>query len=815
MKFKKISIALTAFGLLLSACAGGPKVFDLTFHQTYEGPNEDFTVEVTQGVTTQEEIWSIEPEINERPGYSAEWEEYDILSMNSDLVVEPVYLANTYTATFKNRVTNSVLGTTTFTVEDTELSSFPELPTELGYTYAWESYQIQPNDMTVWCDREANIHTLKFFEDSAKTNQVGETINFTCETDPSSIDEPEVPFHEGFEGRWPEYDLTLDLDLEVVAIYELHQYYLDFRFEGRSYGLVGYDLTMEYSDITKPEVPTKTGYEVSWPSDVTLAYAEKEAPQVVEGIATPATYTVSYKGIVDTTKVTFGAAYELLAPGGGYAWYYGDTKVPTTGESWNYPHNVELEARAAYVILDFEDGVNPYVSINQGFDSISVVDNEGIDGSKALKLSYTDTSAFDARATFDKGYLDFIFDDPQVKALEFSAKGTVATNNFRHITVDASVVGGNTTIVSTYEANSQGYGIDTVYKKFYLTRGVYEQMSDTSWAIQYGATGPFDLYLDNIKASTVDYSDYSVGTFENGKFDLSNKRLLNPTGNNNRLIQWNEIPSNVTFSYEYKTEGNRSLQFQKNNGENSFYISQEMLNAIGEEGILFDVRSTAAINADAVQAGNSNTSIPKAQGFTRFAANVWHTLQVKKSQMTSDGRFIKFCWSTSATMYIDNIRMAKSSVESFESAKGTKQGEYGYIANYPILNDQDGSNCRDLTKTFILLSEWAACTNAEVTTERASHGISSAKFTLSKSGPLAIAPYLVKLMDDDSTIKLDVYTEDMDIISPIFGEYPKGEWFTITITKADLNGNRFIHQNEETSFASAGTIYFDNLVFTL
>ena len=40
-------------------------------------------------------------------------------------------------------------------------------------------------------------------------------------------------------------------------------------------------------------------------------------------------------------------------------------------------------------VMDFEDGLNRFITINDNFNTLEVVDGEGLDGSKALKASYT------------------------------------------------------------------------------------------------------------------------------------------------------------------------------------------------------------------------------------------------------------------------------------------------------------------------------------------------------------------------------------------------------------------------------------------
>ena len=168
-------------------------------------------------------------------------------------------------------------------------------------------------------------------------------------------------------------------------------------------------------------------------------------------------------------------------------------------------------------IVDFENGRNSYISIYDKFSSLEVVDGEGIGGSKALRASYTATSRADPHLSIDKGFLDYVFSNSEVKSLSFYAKGTTITNNFRHKLVDKSLVNNNSNLISCYEQNLTGYGITNEYKLFYLSRNVYSQMDNTDWFIQYGGlSGEQYLYIDNISISYEDYFQYRYNSFEYG-----------------------------------------------------------------------------------------------------------------------------------------------------------------------------------------------------------------------------------------------------------------------------------------------------------
>ena len=658
-KSKILSMLTMTFTMLLASC-GGTKTYDLTFHQTEPGENEDVTVEIIPGVTTQIDVWQLEPDINEKIGYTAEWGEYNVEEMTMDLTVEPVYTPISYVATFKNRVDGSTLGTTTFTVEDEELSNIPALPVELGYTYAWESYTIIPDNITVYCDRTANLHSIKFFEDAEKTVQVGETQYFTCETE--SILEPEVPVHTGYDGSWPEYDLTADIDLEIVAVYELHKYYLEFRLDNVMVGdLVGYNITESYANIAKPEVPNKTGYNVSWPTEVELLYQELDNPQVIDAITSAKTYVVSYEGSTTTTNVTYDETYTLENPGTNYSWFYGEEEIPTTGV-WKYDFNPTLEKRYSYTTIDFEDGEIPSViTPNERNTSTEVVAEDGTNN-KVLRLGGLSQYGIN----FSKAHLDAIFSDPDVIAIEFDAKGTSATNDFRR---KAGYLNANI----TYEYNSTGHGLTTEWKTFHYTREYYNNWVEGEIFLVVGAgTNVQYTYLDNFHPITEE-----VYGFENGLFNKKSPvkdstyytpghgsySVANPTAPDTKnreryfsLLANDGLVTDVQWTAERASEGRYSLKVSKNSGYVAFYTFSNIKTLMGANGTFsFDVYSTIAARSDS-EVRNFQDGMNDVTGQIHELGK-WVTYTWTAENITDDGRFLILQGSTNGDWYFDNFRI--------------------------------------------------------------------------------------------------------------------------------------------------------------
>ena len=837
MKRTKLGLLFALSGaMILASCGGGApkaKKYRLTFHQTEPGEIEDVVIVVTKGKTTNPEVWEQEPDINPKVGYTAAgWEEYDVETMEADLTVVPVYNAIQYTATFINSVTGETIGTDTFTVEDDSLD-YPALPTERGYTYAWEDVTISAQNLTVHCDRTANVHTITFYADEEKTQQVGEAQQFTIET--VSINEPAVPERDGYDGSWGEYDFACDHDIQVVAHYELHRYYIQFKIDGENVGSpVGYNVSDTWASINKPTPTSITGYTVTWPESVELQYAEQDNPQIVNGVKTANEYTVHYEGLQTTTSVTYDSAYQLEELSPVYGWFNGDVEVAQSGAAWTIASDVTLTKRTIVntKVLGFEDPHDATLfKIHDNFSSMEIVDGEGINGSKALKISRTQESATDAHLRISKEYLDLVFADPNVKSLSFYAKGTTATNNFRHKQVDAQYVNNNTAIISCYERNVNNYGIATTYKKFYLTRGVYSQMSASDWFIQYHV-GAGDLFLDNFQVSTEDYFDYVKDSLEYGYFEKNNDTTWYlrdaASGQANVLITTGNAANTVQLEYEKISDGHRALKINKttNNTVSIYLRGDYQYSNLPEEGILIDFYTTIGFNAwwENQETGAISNGYDKHFAFaTSYNYGVrdsrWHTLHIPKADINSDGGKIMNLKSPIGTMYIDNIRVATHLTESFESAKACQIGEYGYAVGFDLPDATAANNCRDNTKNYIFMSGWNVCTAAEISGEKCSRGTYSLKFTKKNNGTLSINPKWGELMDDDSTLSFDIYSDDATRTTCNTSgtsarqlSFTLGEWCTITLTKADLESDlsRFT-----TGGFGAGTFYFDNFVLTL
>ena len=472
--------------------------------------------------------------------------------------------------------------------------------------------------------------------------------------------------------------------------------------------------------------------------------------------------------------------------------------------------------------IDFENGKNEIVSIHSGVSSVSVEDGEGLRGSKALKCVF----GGEGFLNISKDYLDLVFADPEVNSLSFYAKGTLVTNNFRHITVDAQYVNNNNNIISCYEVNGTGHGIDTVYKQFFLTRGVYSQMGASDWAIKYGgADGPHTLYLDNFQPSRYDYYDRTVYGLENGREELNNATtyyLRNPvTGGAQLLITGAFDNTAIGANYDMFTEGERSFAVTKTSGQLNFYLRDEFAYAnLPDEGILFDYYADFNANGwwdgqdtGAIVTGTDKPFVSKINESVQ--KDRWHTLHFTKSQITTDGRFFIIKGSVAGRVYIDNIRIATSDLrESFEQQPYvTHFGNYVNVSNRNITTEAESNTLRDSYRDFLLLAEWGACTGGEITNEKSSDGAYSVKLTFGGAGPIRFNPQLYNMMSDTGTVSMDIYTDDITFTNEYLSGVTQGSWHTVTISKTQFSTPSAFRIFQ--AGWTAGTMYIDNIVVNL
>ena len=306
---------------------------------------------------TVEDDTIAEPAVPAKLGYTGVWEDYT-LGME-DIVINAIYTANEYTATFK--ADGVVVGTVTFTVEDDSITE-PDVPVKPGYLGAWESYTLGASDIEINAEYTAIQYEAVFKADGA----VVETVTFTVE----DIDEngqltvaiPGVPAKVGYTGVWADYfvDVTAPDNVEINAVYTAIEYTATFKADGAVVETVTF--TVEDIDdngqltVAIPGVPAKAGYTGVWAD----YFVDVTAPDNVEinAVYTAIEYTATFKADGNTVEtVTFTVedidengqltvAIPTVPAKVGYTGVWADYFVDVTA-----PDNVEINA--VYTAIEY------------------------------------------------------------------------------------------------------------------------------------------------------------------------------------------------------------------------------------------------------------------------------------------------------------------------------------------------------------------------------------------------------------------------------------------------------------------------------
>ena len=311
--------------------------------------------------------------------------------------------------------------------------------------------------------------------------------------------------------------------------------------------------------------------------------------------------------------------------------------------------------------LDFSDGYLPSILTHNSNVKSAIVTDEGEykfvvkNGSFGVFLS--------------KYYLDQVFSDSSVVAINFEAKGDFATNNFRRKYYDPLKSAWTN---RTYESNHSAYGITQNWKIFTYTREYYDLYQEGKTFL-CGGNVVEDNYIliDNITPVKVHLDPYR---FENGGIrDTWN--FYSPGHSDSGYIYY-EAPERIfrahddnkgvlteaDYDYDHKSEGRRSIRIGKNNGYVAFYLRNNIQTILGDDDIiLFDFMSSIGINSN-LTAKNLTDGMNQI-GFAPngvHPGNQWVTYAFTKSNITSDGRFLIVQGSTSGYYYFDNIRIVKN-----------------------------------------------------------------------------------------------------------------------------------------------------------
>ena len=614
MKASKLVISAIFSITVLSGCSlskSNAVTYTLGFYQD-EGEQLD-EMKVTVGKTTYQDVLDFQSNIsiNKRNGYDVTWEEFDFEKLTHDYVVDAEYNLHNYTITFVYE--GNVIATTTYTIKSTTIN-MPEFEDENGYYFCPEAFEFKnrQEDFTVNVTREETPYTVTF----VTSPNVSTTLTYT-------ISNPKVyaPVGQtGYDVKWEGNDYSFNAGEEI-------------------------DFTGRLGHYTFNRVASPKQYKIRYVNGETL---------------------------VKEQTVTFDSNYTLsdvISPSDDYdgvCWVDSDEKeFPQTG-TWLIDHDVELHAMWG---LSFEKDTLPNVLLEGNRTSYSIDTTQGTRGKQCLRVDVNSPHGEkgDYTVPLKDSFFEDCFADPDVVAVNFDAKASVSTSNFRSRHKE------NGTLSNwTYENNYTPNGIDTTWKTFSFKKEYFDGLeSFVIGALDNGET----LWIDNIRPVKRNLDDDHIG-FETGyKVTSSSNVVFYDGGHGNAtpagkqvFLANGEATNSVDYDYSIKNEGNRSVKVNKSNGYSAVYLSTNLVNYLGTDGyITVDIYSTIGCNSNPTTAVlldglSTNTALEHhatglgGDGYIH-PANTWVTYTIPTSKMTADGRFIQITGSTGGDWYFDNITL--------------------------------------------------------------------------------------------------------------------------------------------------------------
>lgn len=235
-----------------------------------------------------------EPQIPEKIGYTASWEEY---SLTGDIIINAIYTPISYHVTFK--AGGITISSQTYTVEDYDIE-IPTVPEKQGYNGQWD-YELKEGDtgdIVINASYEIITYTVTFVADEEIISQQEYTVeNY-------DIIIPAVPEKTGYDAKWQDYTLTTG-DITINAIYSIINYKVTFIINDEISAVEYYNV--ENYNINIPTIPQKVGYEAMWREDPSI-----DSDFILqEGRLEDIVVTAVYEAILYT--VTFIAKEEIVA----------------------------------------------------------------------------------------------------------------------------------------------------------------------------------------------------------------------------------------------------------------------------------------------------------------------------------------------------------------------------------------------------------------------------------------------------------------------------------------------------------------------
>jgi len=617
MRISKIALIFGIAAPFLVSCGNNNYKYTLTFYQDHGNHFDDYNVLTT---TTLDEIKTYAGNLRDytKKGYdrSWDWENYDFDNQTSDWCIDALYSYHVYKISFQYN--NVEVGTSSYTMVDSTFVVPQMTPSQKGFKYAFDPVEVKgkTEDIVIPLRLERITYTLSFYLNKEDTNPTKVDYSY----DEPSVTAPNGPV--GYTCKWETEDESIVIDAGAT---------IDFK---STYGedmLGNYSLYLKKTPIKYTVNLNVNGGSMSEETSLEATYGEPIT------LPTP----------------TFKSGAKFLG------WFDSTSgELVASGEPYNVPHDSTLYARYG---IDFENSTDNALVIN---GSRNCIDTREIDsttktsGNNSFKIKTKGSETFSC--SFDLDFLTSAFNDPSVTALNFDAKCTVPSTKFSY----------QNTTTSPYEfdccnkGEQAGYGLDTIWKTFSLTREMYNNATNKGiLMITVGNQTPIGSYfwIDNVRPSTEKVNLYG---FEGSRLV---PKVSDPTQwyyysasyrnfNNQEIVIVTSKQGNHTdyeFDYTNKTEGNRSLRFHKTT---QTWLNIAVLNVPVEfETVTIDIYVTVDLNSQVTILGGN------AKPFTTgvIKANEWHTYTLTKDNYSYSApvyTLISLSGSPEYDMYIDNIR---------------------------------------------------------------------------------------------------------------------------------------------------------------
>lgn len=475
-------------------------------------------------------------------------------------------------------------------------------------------------------------------------------------------------------------------------------------------------------------------------------------------------------------------------------------------------------------IISFEDGLVPnstlFSNVKSYPNTLSITSEIATEGINSLKIV---SNIAESSLKVSKEYLDAVFADNSVTAIEFNAKSNALNSNFRH----SGNIDGEMKNVC-YEVNNNGFGLDTTWKTFRFERSFYDFFVEKNDYAGFITIGNFTVgnyvFVDNIHPVHTPSKDLEAYSFENGGiFNSSGHYITNPTENKlvlNGSTGFDSIEANDDKAFV--TDGLRSIKLTRtsNSEQTALFVNQEAVNSMRPDDALeIDFyphsESTFYLNhtIGAVKFGNNDYYVQTIEG------NKWYKLEIPRSKMTDDGRiFITSGSQSLGEYYFDNIRIRRNNVDGlnfnsgFITNSGNKELSYKMVKDGPVL--------------FKVTSSSAILTNQKLEKAPSKLQDYGKSFKFTKAEPGHNEFYLGDEIMQNVGVKgisFDLYTTvginsrsgvlnlldgKGNIINPNGYQHKQNVWKTYTFSKDRIEDSGLFLQ---TNGSSQGDYYIDNI----